>query len=88
MEQIFKINEEKKFVEYCNNDLDREHVNQICDYLNNGYTVNVSSWCTGATRVQYVVYGTVNKVKHVFGDKVQIEYDGNTTYPEANLKLA
>jgi hypothetical protein len=84
----FTINPESKFIRYSNNSVDDEDAAEIAKYLRQGYAIEVSSWCSGATRVQMVVSGTVSKVKELMGDEVEVAKAEiySDRYPSYTLK--
>jgi hypothetical protein len=55
-------------IRYSHNEVNDLDVQNIVAYLRKGYAVEVTSWCTGATRVQMVVNETVAKVKEIMGE--------------------
>lgn len=64
-----KIDEEAKTVLYSHNNIQDNHVALIVDYLNKGFEVTISSWCTGRTRSSMVIEGTLAGVKKILGEE-------------------
>ena len=85
--QAFRsVDDEKKQVYYSNNDVEKDHVDLIVDYLRKGYSVDINSWCEGRTRCQSVVCGTIYEVEQILGKENLIaEGDLTAIYPHALL---
>lgn len=82
-----KIDDDEKIVDYCNNDIEADHINLMVDYLRKGYKVFISSWCTGSTRVKQVVYGTTANLQNLMGDEIEVKYGSSDRYPDSVITL-
>lgn len=85
---ILKVDNEAKHVTFDTNDVaDRVTLSRMSYWLYKGYTLRITSWCTGSTRVRMVVYGTTEDLKKLMGDKIEVEYSGGDRYPESKVTL-
>lgn len=82
-----KIDDKNKVVDYCNNDVEADHISLMVDYLRKGYKVFISSWCAGSTRVKSVVYGIVADIQNLMGNEIEVKYGSSDRYPDAIITL-
>ena len=85
---ILKVNEDSKTVVFSHNDTAKAFIlNRMAHWLRQGYKLTIRSWCTGSTRVQMVVYGTITSLKNLMGDEIEITVNGTDRYPDAVVTL-
>lgn len=85
---ILKVNEDSKTAVFSHNDIAKAFIlNRMAHWLRQGYKLTIRSWCTGGTRVQMVVGGTITSLKNLMGDEIEITVNGTDRYPEAVVTL-
>lgn len=85
---ILKVNEDSKTVVFSHNDTAKAFIlNRMAHWLRQGYKLTIRSWCTGSTRVQMVVGGTITSLKNLMGDEIEITVNGTDRYPDAVVTL-